>query len=123
MATPSYGGETIFGLAVQMRTVINPSADQVNSFFGANGNESLFGGTRGRLTEVEGLLFGETFADLATAEEEFVSFNDGIPRNLVDTRGVVYSYVKFAAFQPQGRIINDGRAAWRPYKATFSHLV
>ena len=117
----SYGANFIFGRAVKMRTVVNPTADQINSFFGVNGMESLFGGTRGRVTLVEGLLVDPS--DISNPEETFVSYNDGVARVLVDTRGYTYENVKFGAFEPGDRIMltSDGYYC-RTYRASFNHL-
>ena len=57
---PSYGGVNIFGTAVTMSTADHPRESQVNSYFGLSGLEMLDGGSRGRVTEAGGLLFGPT---------------------------------------------------------------
>lgn len=122
----TYDGSPIFGLAVRMKTTVNPAADQVNSFFGIGGMESLFGGTRGRVTLVEGVLWGADVPSLAALEENFISYNDGLARVLVDTRGVTYDQVKFGAFEPVSeRILQDSATGryFRQYRASFTHLV
>ena len=121
----SYGGFPIFGQAVRMKTVINPSAQQLNAFFAVNGVESLFGGTRGRVTLVSGVFQGGTAAGLAAVEENMVTYNDGIARTLVDTRGYAYASVVFDAFEPTSERImqdNSGRGYFRVYRAVFKHL-
>lgn len=119
----SYGGALIFGTAVKMTNPHNPSADQENAFFGVSGMESLFGGTRGRVTLVKGLLYGVGPAGLAAVEGIFDSYLDGIARQLVTTLGVTYNNVKLASFVPTGkaRQTPDG-IAFREYEAKFQHM-
>lgn len=120
---PSYGGINIFGTAVTMRTADNPRETQVNSFFGLSGLETLDGGLRGRSTQVSGLLYGNTPAQLAAAEALFRSFNDGGARDLVDTLGTLWPSVRLGSFQPQGRVWQSpGGVFYRPYSARFLHL-
>jgi hypothetical protein len=119
----SFGGANIFGSAVSMTTSDNPREKQLNAYFGLSGLESLDGGSRGRVTEVAGLLFGNSPGQLAGAEAIFRSFNDGITRSLVDTLGISWNSVRMEAFQPQGRIRQSpGGVLFRAYKARFLHL-
>jgi hypothetical protein len=119
----SFGGTNIFGSAVSMTTSDNPREKQLNAFFGLSGLESLDGGLRGRVTQVTGLLFGESPAALAGVEAIFRSFNDGITRPLVDTLGIGWPNVRLESFQPQGRIRQSpGGILFRAYKARFLHL-
>src|SRR4051794_11994767 len=96
----SYGGVGIFVAAVSMTTSDNPRECQVNSFFGLNGLESLDGGFRGRITRVQGVLYGRSAFLLASAEGLFRSYNDGVARVLVDNLGTIWPNVKFLKFQP-----------------------
>ena len=120
---PSYNGEAIFGRAVEMVTADNPSADQTNAFFGANGLESLYGGQRGRQTLVKGVHFGSSAGDLKSVQLLFSSYNDGIARTLVDSYGYPYRAVKYGSFTPTGRIMRDKRGFFQAYQATFNHLI
>lgn len=136
--TPSYGGEPIFGLAVSMQMVSNPTANQVTEFFGVIGTFNLWGGSRGRMFLVEGTLLGQGFdvfqgmASLNAAEAGFHALADGIGRDLIDTRGQLWSTVVFDdVFQPDPRgprpvmgLYNlDGSNAWGlRYKAAFRGL-
>jgi hypothetical protein len=106
-----------------MNTADNPRERQLNSFFGLSGLESLDGGLRGRVTQVSGLLYGNSPAALAAAESQFRTFNDGVARTLVDTLGITWTNVCLEAFQPQGRIRQSPSGIlFRAYKARFLHL-
>jgi hypothetical protein len=119
----SFGGSNIFGTAVSMTTADNPREKQLNAFFGLSGLESLDGGSRGRVTHVTGLLYGNNSAVLAAAESAFRSFNDGVARILVDTLGVAWLSVRLESFQPQGRIRQSPAGVlFRSYSARFLHL-
>jgi hypothetical protein len=121
---PSFGGVNIFGTAVSMSTTDNPRQKQVNSFFGVGGLETLDGGSRGRFTDVSGLLYGTSALALAGAEATFRSFNDGIARILVDNFGTSWANVRLESFQPLGRVMQSPYGSYvRPYRARFLHLV
>jgi hypothetical protein len=119
----SYGGIPIFGTCVSMTTSDNPRETQVNSFFGINGLETLDGGFRGRITRAQGVLVGQSAFLLASAEGLFRSYNDGIPRLLIDNLGTPWSNVRLLSFQPIGRAQQaaDG-SFFRAYLAHFLHL-
>jgi hypothetical protein len=119
---PSYRGVNIFGYAVSMVRAANPAVTQENHFFGLSGVESLSGGLQGRYTEVRGLLYGVTAADLNAAELLFESNVDGRIGDLEDQYGNVWPFVRLDQFQPQGRIVHDPRGFYRPYVARFLHL-
>src|SRR5579871_5423883 len=120
---PSYGGVNIFGTAVTMSTVDQPREKQINSFFGLSGLETLDGGSRGRFTEVGGLLYGSSPASLASAESAFRSYDDGVPRVLIDNLGVGWGNVVLQTFRPMGRVRQSPFGVFfRAYKARFLHL-
>ncbi len=119
----SYGGLGIFGAAMSMSTSDNPRESQVNSFFGINGLETLDGGFRGRITQVRGVLYGESAGLLASAEGTFRSYNDGVPRMLIDNLGTVWLNVRLLRFQPVGRVRQSADGTFfRAYEAQFLHL-
>src|SRR5262245_46788014 len=119
----SFGGVNIFGTAVSMSTADNPRANQLNSFFGLSGLECLAGGSRGRVTDVIGLLYGNSPTTLSSAESLFRSFHDGVARPLVDTLGATWPNVRLETFQPLGRVRQSpGGILFRSYKARFLHL-
>jgi hypothetical protein len=120
---PSFNGTNIFGVAVSITTVDNPRGNQLNSFPGINGLESLDQGLRGRFTDATGKLTGANAADLADAEALFRSYNDGGGYVLVDSYGNSWGPVKLESFEPQGRIRRDVAGGFfRDYKARFLHL-
>jgi len=93
--TPSYGGLPIFGLVTSMQAMMNPTAQQLDQFFGVSGNLALFGGTRGRVFAISG-VFQEFSIPVLNADEAVVrSFADGVARPLIDTRGQLWSNVIF----------------------------
>ncbi len=120
---PNYGGITIFGSAVVMATADVARQSQVNSYFGINGLETLDGGFRGRVTKVRGVLHGSSSLGLASAENLFRSYNDGVTRTLVDNLGTVWTNVRLMAFQPHGRVRQSPDGTYfRAYQAQFLHL-
>ena len=121
---PSYGGLAIFGSAVAMATADAPRQNQLNSFFGVNGLESLDGGSRGRVTRVRGVLHGASALGLASAENLFRSLDDGVARILIDTLETTWAGVRLTAFRPQGRVRQSPNGTYfRAYQAQFTHLV
>jgi hypothetical protein len=119
----SFGGVNIFGTAVSMVTADNPREKQINAFFGLSGLETLDGGSRGRITRVTGLLFGQSPVLLASAEALFRSFNDGTTRTLIDTLGASWPNVRLESFEPLGRIRQSPAGLLlRSYQARFLHL-
>jgi hypothetical protein len=120
---PTFGGVNIFGTAVTMSTIDQPRAKQVNSFFGLSGLEALDGGSRGRFTEVSGLLYGSSPALLAAAETTFRSFDDGVARVLTDNLGTAWGNVCLQSFRPLGRVRQSPFGVFfRAYRARFLHL-
>ncbi len=120
---PSFGGVNIFGSAVIMTTSVNPRRSQINAFFGVNGLEAIDGGSRGATTFSSGLLYGSSAPGLAAAEALFRSFDDGIPRTLVDTFGTPWAGVRLQSFQPWGRVKQSPYGYFfRPYQGRFLHL-
>lgn len=110
-----------------MVTVDRERGEQVNAFPGLSGLEALDQGLRGRITQVKGVLAGETPSALDFAEALFRSYNDGRAYTLVDTLGRAWFPVKYAEFTPEGRVRvmnapNGGVLFFRPYNASFKHL-
>jgi hypothetical protein len=120
---PSYGGVNIFGAAVTMGTADHPREKQVNSFFGLSGLETLDGGSRGRITEVSGILYGQNPGALAASESTFRSYSDGLTRNLIDNLATTWQNVRLESFQPMGRVRQSAQGVFfRTYRARFLHL-
>jgi hypothetical protein len=120
MASATYDGSNIFGQSVSVRMEINPSAAQLNEFFGVTGMQSLFGGGRGRVFLVSGVLLGGDDGTLASLRDLILTYDDGVGRVLVDTLGDAWPSVVFRRFQPGDRVLGG----WvLPYKAQFDGLI
>lgn len=89
------GGADIFGQAVRVNHSPLADAEQVNAFFGTTGVQSVYGGGRGRVFEVRGLLVGESIPAVIAAEDTLLSYVDGIARDFVDNDGRTWPSVKF----------------------------
>jgi hypothetical protein len=129
--TPLYDGNPIFGLAVRMQMVPNPTQLQFDSFFGVNGVVSLYGGSRGRTIMISGCLFAPfdnfdsiTITDLNALEGVIHTYADGIARTLVDTRGNSWHNVVFRdEFQPDPMGARPSDSGWiLPYRMTMHGL-
>ncbi len=88
-------GNSIFGNAVNVMHNPHPNAQQVNHFFGIDGQQTLFGGTRGRRFVICGVLSAPTIATLNAVEATLLSFADGLTHTLVDNRGRIWPNVIF----------------------------
>jgi hypothetical protein len=120
----SFGGVDIFGAAVHIQHIPRANAHQVDSFFGVDGNVTLFGGTRGRIFEVTGVLVGADIPGLLAAEALLLSYADGIARTLVDPIGRTFPNVYFQGeYVPssEGPMWTD-RGVCIPYRAVFYGL-
>jgi hypothetical protein len=120
----TYDGINIFGAAVQFQHLAHPTAAQINTFFGVTGTQALYGGGRGRMFLIRGLLLGGTIADLNQAEANFSRYADGLARPLVDPRGRVWPNVIF-----RGEFTAETRGPFRttggwvlPYRSVFHGL-
>jgi len=88
-------GNPIFGEAVSVQHTPHPNAQQINEFFGINGQQSLFGGTRGRTFLISGVLTAVDIPTLNVVESTLLSYADGLPHTLVDNRGRTWLNVVF----------------------------
>jgi len=98
-------GNPIFGEAVSVQHTPHPNAQQINEFFGINGQQSLFGGTRGRTFLISGVLTAVDIPTLNVVESTLLSYADGLPHTLVDNRGRTCLNVVFRGVytpSPQG---------------------
>jgi hypothetical protein len=105
-------GSPVFGLAVHVQHNPHPNAQQINDFFGINGQQTLFGGTRGRTFLISGVLIGDTIGDINAAEVALLSFADGLPHTLADDRGRTFFNVifkgEYQSFEQGPRPLADG---------------
>jgi hypothetical protein len=131
--TPTYGGVPIFGLAVHIEQVPAQAAAQSEAFFGVPGMLSVFGGTRGRTFQVQGVLYDVDIPTLSLDENIFTpgvtgTVADGVARPLFDTRGRTWANVIYLGeFQPHPMgprpAVWGGGSGWAlPYRAVFHGL-
>ncbi|HKI21464.1 MAG TPA: hypothetical protein VKA15_26450 [Isosphaeraceae bacterium] len=112
-------GSPVFGDAVKVVHNPHPNAQQINEFFGVNGTQTLFGGTRGRTFMVTGVLSAVDIPTLNVVEAALLCYADGLAHTLVDNRGRVWSNVIFRGeYQPfeQGPRPLAGGGFCLPYK-------
>lgn len=117
---PTYDGVNLFGYAVKTRMIQNPSAAQINEFFGVTGTQSLYGGGRGRTFLIDGVLTAPDYPTLQTLIGQILSYDDGIGRVFYHPVYGTWGSVVFRKFEPGERII-WGCAL--PYKAQFDGLI
>jgi hypothetical protein len=131
--TPTYGGQPIFGAAVQIMQIPTPCASQRETFFGVSGLFNVFAGTRGRSFQITGVLYDLDLPTLNSDEDIFTpgvagSMADGIARPLFDTRGRTWANVIYLGeFQPDPMGPRPGTwgaaSGWiLPYRAVFHGL-
>jgi hypothetical protein len=88
-------GNSIFGSAVTVVHTPNQNAQQINHYFGIDGQQTLFGGTRGRSFVISGVLSAPSIAALNAVEATLLSYADGLTHTLVDNRGRIWPNVIF----------------------------
>lgn len=121
-------GVNVFGVATSFNASFDPTAAQINEFFGVNGTMCLHGGERGFVVMVSGVFFGDTVNDVVAMEGNLLSLRDGIPRLLADNAFRIYPNVIFdGAYQAWEHGIKPGWVGpylgWAlPYKAVFRGL-
>lgn len=119
-----FGGQSVFGRVLFMRTIQLPRALQINTYCGLNGLESIDCGSRGRSTHVRGLLIGHSLVELLAAEVLFADLMDGVARTLVDSNNATWENVLLRTFSVQGRILTSPEGFYlRLYEARFLHLI
>jgi len=98
---PLLGGAAIFGTACHSVHIPRANSQQIDSFFGVSGNVALYGGTRGRVHEITGVLIGPDVSTVILAEATLLSYADGIARDYTDTQGRTWSNTIFMGeYQP-----------------------
>lgn len=119
-------GNSIFGTAVNVVQSPHPNAQQINHFFGIDGQQTLFGGTRGRRFIISGVLSASTLSTLNTVEATLLSYADGLTHTLVDNRGRIWPNVIFRgeyAPSPTGPRPLAGGGGWcLPYRLVMEGL-
>jgi hypothetical protein len=120
---PTFNGVAIFGRSPTVISIKEPSAEQLNHFFGLHGVERIGGGNVGRITRVTGVLYGSTSVNLLAARLLITSYDDDNAYTLIDTLGQSWPHVVMRQFDPNGRILVDSRGYYIRYTATFRHLI
>lgn len=92
---PTLGGLQLFGLACRVTNQKNPNAAQITSYFGANGVQSMDGGTRGRTFSVEGQLNASSPAGCLALMAALEQYADGQAREFTDTAGASWPNVVY----------------------------
>jgi len=118
-------GSPVFGVSVNVVHNPHPNAQQINEFFGINGQQTLFGGSRGRTFMISGVLIGDDIPTINSLEAALLSYADGLPHTLTDNRGRVWSNVIFRGeYQPyeQGPRWLAGGGYCLPFKCVMQGL-
>jgi hypothetical protein len=92
---PTFDGFPIFGTACHVVHHPNPLAEQFDSYFGVSGMTALYGGGRGRVFEVHGVLLDVDLPSVIADEALLLSFADGLTHIFVDTQGRVWNNILF----------------------------
>ncbi len=121
---PSFGGIYLFGTACHVVHLPHAAAQHKGSYFGVTGTTALYGGGRGRLFEITGVLVGPNLASVISAESALLSFADGIARNFVDTQGRAWPNVIFEGdYMPSPDGPKSTDFGWcLPYRCTLHGL-
>lgn len=122
---PSYDGNSaLFGRSVAVTMIPHESAEQLSAFWGLSGVLRAWGGGRGRMFEVRGVLYGSDFANLWTAISTLLSYDDGIARTLVDTAGNSWPQVIFTGrWKPEDQYRYAPDGVYLAYTALFRGLL
>jgi hypothetical protein len=83
----SLDGSPVFGSAVQIQETPADIAVQLNTYFGVDGQQSLFGGQRGRSFSVRGIFLASSPLQVEQLKQQLLSFSDGLTHTLIDTFG------------------------------------
>ena len=118
-------GNAIFGNAVTVIHNPHPNAQQINHFFGTDGQQTLFGGMR--RTDIHHLRspVGAEHAGLNAVEATLLSYADGLTHTLVDNRGRIWPNVIFRgeyAASPIGPRPLAGGGWCLPYRLVMEGL-
>jgi hypothetical protein len=118
-------GNPIFGDAVNVVQNPHPNAQQINHYFGIDGQQTLFGGTRGRTFIISGVLWASSISALNAIEATLLSYADGLTHTLVDNRGRSWPNVIFRgeyAPSPMGPSPLAGGGWCLPYRLVMEGL-
>lgn len=122
---PTYGGLLLFGINCRVTQQKTPNAVQVTTYFGANGVQSLDGGTRGRTFMVDGQFISSTPAGCMASLAAMEQYADGQARDFTDTTGADWPNVVYRNdAQQTGPILTvvGGGGFLMPYRLTLHGL-
>jgi hypothetical protein len=122
MPDPTLDGSLIFGLSVTMTPEDAPPAEQRNAFFGVGGVQSLFGGTRGVVFAIRGVMYGVDLPSFNAAVAQYRSFIDGLGHTLSDTSGQSWFPVVLQPMRLEGRRMRDDSGFYQAYGARADYL-
>jgi len=88
-------GNAVFGYASIVNVSPNPNSQQMNNFFGLDGTQTLYGGTRGYVFKVKGVFVGNSLDDITASETALLSYADGQTHTLADNLGQTFNNVIF----------------------------
>jgi hypothetical protein len=126
---PIYDGAAIFGSCCKVVHIPAANAQQVDAFFGLTGTRTLYGGGRGRIFTISGVLFAVDMTSLNAAEDLIMSYADGIGRDFTDSRGRTWPQVIFKGeFSPDANgprpAVSGASAGYAlPFKAVLYGLI
>jgi hypothetical protein len=118
-------GNLVLGTAttIQMSTI--PNAQQMTQYFGVDGQQTIFGGTRGRTFRISGVLYGVNLLTINAVETALLNYADGNTHVLIDDRGRVWPNVVFFGEYtpfPQGPRQQADGSFLLPYTAVMHGL-
>jgi len=119
-------GQNLFGQAVHVTQTPRPAALQFNEYFGVSGRQMIYGGSRGRVFHVDGVLVAPDIPTLNQLEAALLGLADGLTHTLIDNRGRVWTNVIFQGdYQPSptGPRPTAGGGWCLPYKMTLEGLI
>lgn len=122
----SFGGANIWGIGVVTTTSQTPAAVQFNEYPQIHGVEAVHLGGRGRVTNIEGFLVGESPQELAAAENVIRLHHEaGTVAPFLDNLGAGSLFAIIASYDPSGPVQPaPGPGVYlQRYRATVRHLV
>jgi hypothetical protein len=118
-------GNLVLGVATTVVMTPIPNAQQITQYFGISGQQTIFGGTRGRTLRVTGVLYGKDLPTINVVEQALLQFADGNTHTLIDDRGRVFPNVIFLGEYtpfPQGPKQQVDGSYFLPYTAVMHGL-
>lgn len=92
----TFNGDAIFGDAVSVIVVSNPTSLGLDRYFNHEGKAPLLPPNCERAFVVSGVLSGKTIGDLTAVQNVLLDYAHGVPSDLVDARGRTWRDVTFS---------------------------